>query len=396
MKDIILVDPHTEGHHLSYIRIYATAFASLGCKVSVLSPDASGVRNYLSRSSGVGDLVDVYDLPRRKISAFESRNIRRSGVLSEVIKSYFSFKEFLHIRSSIKRNGLNRASLIFILWLDSYLAKFLPGVLVDLVLPHDFAGLYFHPRIIRDHKYGNIPFFIPLSSRKLRFVGLFDERATLRLRALYGRDIFATLPDVAEKNPADMTDKLVQRVLRNAGNRKIVSLVGSLEKRKNLLSFFRAAKLSAGEVFFVCAGKFYQDLFTAEELEEVDAIVQGCSDRLFFSGNYIDSDGVFDALISISSVVFAAYVNFPSNSNMLFKASSHEVPLIVSRGQLMGELVDHYNLGVSIENCEPAVILEAIKTLLSQNSVFGFKRFIVEHSFEQLTEKLDRFVLRGG
>jgi len=127
-------------------------------------------------------------------------------------------------------------------------------------------------------------------------------------------------------------------------------------------------------------------------LEEIQAITSLCKDRLFFYDDYIDSDVVFDSLVSISSILFAAYINFPSSSNMIYKAALHNIPIIVSGDHLMGEQVRDFELGAALDTVTPQAILAAIPSLLATNKSYGFDRFLETYSHENLKTKLSQLL----
>lgn len=398
MKKVILVDPHISGHHLSYIQIYASAFAELGCEVAILNPETQVLRSYFSECHGkYGDKIQIYEFMRRNISSFEINNARKHGIANNLWKSYFSWLDFRDIGRAVNIYRLDKNALVFILWLDTYITRYLPAIAVDFVLPTKFAGLYFHPGHLKfenetNKVYRDLLFYLPLfRSKKLKFVGGFDERLMQRLGSCYGGVEFVTLPDVAEKHLPDLSSDLVRDVLAKARNRKIVSLVGSLDRRKNVLKFFEAARECTDDgLFFVCVGKLHADRFPVAELASIHKIAFECKDNIFFYDGFVASDRVFDALIAISAVIFAVYKDFPSSSNMIVKSALYEIPIIVSDEHLMGELVEEYKVGMSIHDVDPETILSAIHRIVNdeKDAEYGFERFNNTFSFEVLKKIL--------
>jgi len=393
MKNIILVDPLVSGHHLSYIRLYYELFKELGCNVTILTPDVAGVGKYIDEFfADRGKNVEIYELKRRRISKYEKKLLKKDGLRADLFKSYYAIKDFWDVREAIVTNNIKGQPLICFLWLDTYLSKRLPAFWVDMILPHEFTGLYFHPcravaRATDGQNNRDIHFLSPtLKSKKLRFVGVFDEKAMHRLKEIYRRDVFDALPDVAETYPPHLDDPLIAKITDWANGRKIIVLLGSLDRRKNPLAFFRAAKESTGEYCFVCVGKLYPEWFSASELAELKEIASTCRDRLFFHDSYISSDEIFDSVISISSVLFAAYINFSSSSNMIHKAALHKIPIIVSGDHLMGEQVRDYELGAALDEVTPQSVLKATTNLLENKFTYGFDRFVERNSREKLKE----------
>ena len=222
-------------------------------------------------------------------------------------------------------------------------------------------------------------------------VGLFDEKILQKLKKIYRGIDFLLLPDVAEKHEPDMNCDLIRKILERALNRKIVALVGSLDRRKNLLNFFEAAKSCSDEtLFFVCVGKFHEERFSRAEVERIRQIIKDPPDNLYFHDAFVRSDKAFDALFAISTVIFAVYNNFPSSSNMIVKSSLFRVPIIVSDEHLMGELVQEYGIGHCVNDAEPDKILAAIYAAINQRETYaaGFSKFNKRFSLTGLQEAL--------
>lgn len=397
MKKIILVDPHVSGHHLSYIRIYSRAFVDLDHEVTILCQEAGTVGTYLAElPDKYRSRIRVCKLSRRNISAFESAHAKKQGVVSNLWKSFFSWLDFRDITRAIKRNCLDRDALVFILWLDTYISRYLPAIAVDLTLPAKFAGLYFHPAHLKPAgevgRYErDLLFFIPLfQSKKLAFVGGFDDLMMSKLANRYRGVIFRTLPDIAEKHEPDIGNNLIQEILAKARGRNIVALTGSLDHRKNILAFFEAARdCTDDDLFFVCVGNLHRERFPEGQLEVIQSLAAEHRERIFLHDGFISSDQVFDALFVISAVIFAVYRHFPASSNMIVKAALYGVPIIVSDEHLMGELVAEYRLGTVIREIDPHTILQAIRRVIRQGKgACGFKQFNEDYSFESLKRLL--------
>jgi len=402
MKRVVLVDPYVSGHHLSYIRIYAVAFLEIGCEVAVMTTETALLRSRLcDLAVTYGDRIRVCELYRRSISKFESANALKHGRLNNLFKSFFSWLDFRDIARSIMRSRLKPTSLVFILWLDSYITRYLPACAVDAVMPTRFAGLYFHPAHLKMDAatgkfYRDLLFYLPLfRSRKLKFVAGFDERLINRLAECYRGVEFVTFPDIAEKHQPDLDNEMVREILARARKRKIVSLLGSLDRRKNVWEFFETARQCRDDdLFFVCVGKLHSERFSAEQLAAMREIEAKSPDRLYFHDGFIPSDRAFDALFYISDAVFAVYRDFPASSNMVVKSALFEKPIIVSDEHLMGELVREFQLGVTVGDERPQTLLGAIRQVVSQTAhgECDFERFNKTFSFENLKSALGRLL----
>lgn len=367
-----------------------------------MTPETRLLENYLADFlANSGDKLRVCPLFRRKVSAFETSNALKQGRLNNLWKSLFSWLDFRDIANSIRLNQLERPSLIFILWLDSYITRYLPAFAVDALMPAPFAGLYFHPaHLKRDAVTGNLYrdllFYLPLfKSRKLKFVAGFDDRLLTQLARTYQGVEFVTLPDIAEKHQPDLGHEMIREILNRARGRKIIALLGSLDRRKNVLEFFEAARHCCDDdLFFVCVGTLHAARFPAEQLEAMRDILAQHPDRLYFHNGFVASDQVFDALFEFSSAVFAVYRDFPASSNMIVKSALYSKPVIVADEHLMGEMVREFRLGVTVGDARPQTLLRAIREVVSPpaSGEYGFDRFIKTFSFETLKASLERLL----
>ena len=96
MREIILYDKYTSGHHLSYLRIYATAFAELGCRVKILTSEVENVEAAVSgvQGFGSGDLI-VKHVVARKVTEIERERAYQRGAVKDYVNSYGDIIEAL-------------------------------------------------------------------------------------------------------------------------------------------------------------------------------------------------------------------------------------------------------------------------------------------------------------
>ena len=396
MKEIVLVDPHSSGHHLSYLRIYCAIMLEMNFAVSILCEDCDLVKDYfgdwLAEKAGK---VRVLPLLRQESSLNSSRRVK-SGLLQDVLASCRVFRRFAAVAKSLRAHEIGTGPLVVFMWLDDYISKLFPGFVLDVFFRNRWGGIYFHPtRIKFDEKnrklnrglLHKVPVFY---SSKLTFVGLFDGMMVESLQQKHGRNLFYWLPDVAEKFTPDLTSELVRDIQKVAGARKIVSLLGSLGRRKNVLSFFDAAERYSGDdVLFLCLGQLHKADFSEAELERIYSIADKLGDKLYFHDGHVVSDEIFDTLFYLSEIIVAVYDRFPSSSNLITKAAMHGKPVIVSREYLMGEVVARYDLGTCVESGNSSELLSAIERLLCAGPLGSgrFSAYLEEYSTKNLRSR---------
>jgi len=198
-------------------------------------------------------------------------------------------------------------------------------------------------------------------------------------------------PDIADDSRPDTGYPLLSELQRRAAGRKLVLLVGSLQKRKGVLTLLDTAEKNPKEEwFFVFAGPLARSTYAVGELARIERAANE-STNCFFHLDEIPGEPQFNALISACDILYAAYHDFCHSSNMLTKAALFQKPIIVSDGYYMAELVREYGLGRVIRQGDSAQCAGAIRDLLLLPSRpfdtlnGGFARFRDVHSLENLT-----------
>jgi hypothetical protein len=398
MREIILYDKYTSGHHLSYLRIYAAAFTELGYKVNILTTEVKSVEATVSGTQGfeAGNLR-VNRIIARKVTEIERTSAYQRGMVHDFVNSYAAFMDFMEIKRNVEYHNLSANSLVFILWFEPFISRRLPAGLLDLFFPYDFAALWFHPSDIKnindkELRYRDLLYHVPmLSSRKLKFLGLFDELIVTRLNERYQRKVFKLLPDVAEKHPPDLNSEVPCEILARAKGRKIVSLLGSLDKRKEVVSFFNVAEnCQRDDLFYVCAGKLHEKGFSGAERAYLANVAEARVDKIYFHDQHVDYDSEFDALFYVSDIIVAVYRNFTSSSNIIGKAAIYAKYLVVADEHLMCETVSKYGIGLCVESGNPEALHSAIQRIIENEARLDgrFVNYVEDHSFEKLKKYL--------
>lgn len=402
MKKLVLVAPHLVGHHASYLHIYSSIFLDMGLSLVILCDDVNYAENYL------GDVVrshqenlEIYKLHKTVSRKLEEKLRTKKGAYRDLLETYISIKNFNDIRVSLKNAGVNDAQFVLILWLDSYISKYLISFTLPFFFPYLWGGLFFHPVHKKyDHKkqvsyYDTLYYMMIFRCKNLRFIGLFDENIVGRLSARYKRDVFHLLPDVAIRQNPGPGSSIVRLVEVQAKGRKIVALLGGLGKRKNLLRFLElVTKCEDDKVFFLCVGAFPAEVYSASESNYIYEIAEEYKHKLFFHDCRIESDVEFDALFNMSDVIFAVYNRFYSNSNMITKSAIYSKYIVVANDYLMCSQVQKYEMGYCVDPSDSAEILQAICKLLFDDHGLKprFGDYLEDNSLESLKFKLQNIL----
>ena len=396
MKTIALFDSYRGGHHLTYLRIFSQTLLNLGYQVMAFYPDYKDIREWVIRHCP----AEYQNFHSFKIRNEDPPKYPIIGRLPQPLATLERWQYAAQIiqQSSAQIQAL--PDLVFFNWIDSYFSYYLTHHLVDRVFPYNWSGLYFQPGDLRYEQHVIPLLGIPLShygvvnSRHCRGLAILDETLTHNLQAKVKNPVIA-FPDITDESSPDFGYSLVRDIQEKAQGRKIVGLIGSLNKRKGLLTLLESAeKVKDENLFFVFAGNYSQYGMSEEEKQKVQYWLDSAPENCFFHFQYIPDEPQFNALIVSCNILFAAYENFPYSSNILTKAAVFKKPVIVSEGFCMGKRVEKYKLGITIPEGNVAKCIEALRYLESEldanSSQFqpDFENYHKVHSLESLKTAL--------
>ena len=122
-------------------------------------------------------------------------------------------------------------------------------------------------------------------------------------------------------------------------------------------------------------------------------MAQRAPPNCFFHLERIPGEAQFNSVVRACDVLFAAYWDFPSSSNLLSKAAVFGKPILVSEGHCMARRVAEYGLGVAIPQRDAAACIDALRQLFDgvpPRARYGHYR--ERHSMDRLAHALDRVV----
>jgi len=357
---VVIIDPLTGGHHDIYKRIYSSILNAMGFKVRIAP----------------------------SIEEEETTN---------PLKLWFYAREFLE-KISIEEG--KKPDLVMFLWIDSYLSPYLPAFLIDRIFPYDWFGLYFHPRHLRMRPKFNL--FLNFLNPDLLFqcehckaIGVLDSGVAKRLQNKIWNKPVIPFPVVIDTDVENTDTKLITDIRRRSKGRKVLGILGSLEKRKGILTAIKLAeKYKKENLFFVFAGELAKETFSGEEQKIIFKVIEENPENCYFYPKKIDEDNLFNSIISICDLIFLEYINFPHSSNLLVKAAFFKKPVIVSRGYYMDEIVRKYGMGKSVEQGNVDDSFRAIKSLLYEKDFNpgGFAKFYKDNSISNLRMGLAKMI----
>lgn len=392
-KKIILFDNFSSGHHETYILIYAKKLLELGNKVLIFYTRED---IFSSLKQQYNDQIKVHVINTNlNIPIKTYKNKYSSAIFNTIIPILYWIRVKLVIKKGLEKVKESKPDLVFFLWLDSFLNPLLRGWMVDLFFKFKWAGIYFHPIYLRNHNQSsrvNRPNDI-FKSKFCQFITILDGGVYNKLSANTDKKVYV-LPDVTNEE-INQNNKIKDDILKKAGSRKIIGLLGSISKRKGLSSLIEVIKkISPDKYFFIIAGNLWVDDYTEDDLKIINSFFKENSNNCFSILKRIDDEKDFNTLINLCDMLLAVYEDFFHSSNILTKAALFNKFVIVSNKYLMAERVEKFQLGLCIEQKNSTELLGAIELLSNGENFAGeklkpqFEKYFSEHSQAKLSRVL--------
>ncbi len=401
-KTVALVDPLWIGHHPMYFSQFTASFVRLGAFVIGLCPDPADALQ-AARTVAAPSVTDfdrrvsMHPLPSGKRSWFRGR------FEGDPLRTFQRWKRAADALYEAEQKTGRQVDLVFFPYLDSYL-RFLPFPSVPgLTLNRPWSGLY-----LRNHHHGEKP-SLKASLRLLakgdalmrsplsRGIGVLDERFISPIQQRIGKAVHA-FPDFTDASLPAQPYPLAEEIRRKAAGRRIIGLIG-LEHRKGMLNLLRVAD-RARELqlpwYFVCAGRFPRDEYSAEEQALLDDVARraaaGEIDNIHFdpAAGRIPEESDFNSIFTTFDVAWAAYEGFEGSSGTLGKAAAFNIPCIATAGECIGHRIEGYRSGLTIPEGNSDRALEAIRRILDGRDwedcplIGDYARFRDDHGIARL------------
>lgn len=381
MRKILVVDFSTlKGHH----EIYFIKF------IKVLAEN-----NYITYFSCVDNsrISKIYD-NENCISL-----VVKLSILEKAFISFISFMDclaYLFFRT-YKFNILSVISLIWIKNLQNQIGYEVPVIFLHIdfinskillwiikyssLLPARWSALYIKGLSSSKRHEAREEFFKLNSCKSLLLLDPFHIDS---VRYKFKSTQLIWLPEVVDVEADLPGSRIVSTILKQSKNRKIVSIIGSLLPKRNIILFLEAVKrLSSNSFFILIIGELLHRLYTKDELEKIENSFKQISGNSYIQTDYyIPCEKEFNALLMISDLVYLQYKDHPYSSNILAKAIKLRKPVIVNDGYLMAKIVQKYNWQAVLPE-DPEQVADAIKFLTFNFEIDEEKYSCFLHDFSE-------------
>lgn len=415
MKTVALIDTHHgNGHHLTYMRWFSKSLLEEGHRVLCFYPAPEMVQQWITEKvpqySDRFHGIYLRNYRRRDLPIFGK--LDKENLLLKYLQQPFlvvgRWQYTARAIAETERNLGVKTDLAFFNWVDEYLSFYLSHHWVDRVFKYPWSGLYFRPSEYRFEKLALVPHVAIAQSPYCQGLTLLNEDLIGDIQKNLRQPLWP-FPDLTDEAEPEPDVELVQRIRAKAGPRKIVGLLGSLSKRKGILTLLEVARrMQNKDYFFVFTGPlqahtFHQDYNQVfpREFEYVQKIAADPPENCFFHVGHIVDGPPFNAVVDSCDILFAAYENFPYSSNILTKAAVFHKPVVVSEGYCMAQRVKQYGLGLTVPEGDVEQSMQALTLLSDAGELaqlqlrFDFDGYRRLHSTEQFC-KIFRNILTNA
>jgi len=402
-KHIVIVDGAWSGHHAMYAKVIVEILLEAGYRVSILCPEPNEMEDWASHLVLSKEIhFSAWHFTNRKSWSWRKRLIARRLVPPlECLLCWLNLAQIL--KKAIKSVG--KPDLVFLAWLDNYLqCRFIPARLVDKLFPYFWSGLYFHPSHHR--KTPRFPLGIYMESlvaksRFARSLAILDAGIIKEVQAIMNQKPVFVFPDFSDETPPSDEYHLAEAIKAKGGGRKIIGVLGGLTRRKGVLTLARIAnQFARQDWFFVFAGLLHEhrNTYPENEWQELISFFSKPQHNCYFYLNRIPNDAQFNELVRTCDVIFGVYDAFLHSSNLVTKAATYGVLVLVNSGGYMDEVVSQYGLGEAVPSGDIQSAVSALERLTgAQRSSFspGMRAYVERQSKLRLQQVLLELVASG-
>lgn len=370
---LMLFDLSIRGHHPAYIQHLIRYWSQQGLpgRLSlVVSP------RFLQEHADVVALAYEYGQERVQFVAIQPDE---EAALSSRKSSWTRFRRAFQEWELLCRYASSlQVSNCLVMYLDSYQ---LP-IAVGFKCPCPISGIYFRPTF----HYGE---FVARSSGWSNSVQRWRERVVLnrmlhhpQFRTLFCLDPFAVdqltklysankaiyLPDPIEFQEVELAQlESLKRQLGITGDRSIFLLFGALTERKGIFQLLDAiARLPTELCEKLCVVFVGESRLKAELEVRATLLSENKPVQLIRQYEFVSNADV-SAYFQMADAVLAPYQQHIGMSGVLLWAAAAQKPVLSSNYGLMGELVQRYRLGITIDSTIPSEITAGLIYLLTNS-----------------------------
>ncbi len=376
-RTILIIEPHSDGHHMQYVRYAASSMIDHGLKVFLATlPESIDNPAYKEMQEACANRIEVLFI-NKSIS-----NHWRPGPLGTLVRhfAYYNlFKDFWNTSAEAKQS-----SVIFIPYLD-YCDK----VFSTFGSPFGstpWSGLLMRPSF-HYPAMGVIAPSSPLDTPECFLLNTLLRRKNLHVLFTADEPLYLYVQSFWKQyankikyvlEPADLDEPLPQDAARKAlglpANKKILLVYGSLTLRKGVDTLLQAFASPSFPKDWAC-------FFAGKQDDEVRGITSSEPCRqlkskgiMFETDRYLNRQEQTFAFCA-SDAAWLGYRNHYSSSGVLSQAMAIGLPIIGCKEGVIGWTLSRYEHGCLLDDRTVPSILKSFTQLRPSSSDFNKGRY---------------------
>ncbi len=360
-----------KGHHMEYINYQYHHAINNGIKaIFLLNPNCEQHKKIYTWPKS--DNVKIGYFSQKEIAEYElSSGIKKSFKACSLLKKYDKiFNPDIIISNNI--------------------ITFYPAVIFASLKAKLHGILYQIPQHIQAKGVKKLlhHYVKPLMLRMGKCVGriwlLNDKRTPLTYNSKLKTNKFCYLPDpISEQNALSC-------ISPNSGHERVrFEHIGGMSDRKGTFTILDAIMLLSPEeqskFVFSFSGRLSprdEERFNEYRAKLVD------KSTIEYNPGLIEQDR-FNELIAQSDYILIPYKNVENSSGILGHAALHHKPVIGPAEGLLGQLIQDYKLGISINGLTPQSLKDSIMNILQfDTQICEFNKYVADNSVQNFNETI--------
>lgn len=357
---IALVFSRDQYRYHGYARLYVEALLRLQKQVAIFSPNWIELNNYFQIN---------YREQSARIHCFP---IEETGdVLQNEGKFGFIFR-YLKLTRRLRmaeRSMQTKIDLVYFAPVDDWIRPKFGKNLFDKIFGYSWSGLLTQMgrygeaglSLNQDPKFGE-PDYLFLSKNCVGVCTLDRFRSEALKSRVYKKVV--VMPDISEVSLPSAKQKVSEQIRKMAKGRMIVGTI--LLENENPENFLNLANVAPwDQYFFVCAGRLEGGVLSDQSKEYVSELLSsGKNNNYFILHNLDDSESINDLLMSFD-VCYLNDGNFGMPHPLLTKAAYFNKPVLGSKNDMIGEILDAFKTGITV-NGQVSESIQALNALRLQ------------------------------
>jgi hypothetical protein len=368
MSDVFcvgLVFSRDQYRYRTYARLYVEALLRLQKTVAIFSPNWIELNNYLH--------THFRDQAKR-IHCFAIDATCADSV--KVSKTSFAWRYLTFSRRlrSAERSMQTKIDFVFFAPVDDWIKPKFGKGLFDWAFPYNWSGLLINMlpyeenglKLNVDPKYAESDYLF--TSKNCVGVCTLNRFSSEALKSRVYKKV-VVMPDLSELDLPETTSKIAQQIRKMAKHKMIVgTILLEEENPENFLALANEAPFD--QYFFVCAGSLDASFLSERSRDILSQILSsGRNNNYFMLNNLEESEDINDILCTFD-VCYLNDGDFQLPHPLLTKAAHFSKPVIGSKRDMIGKLVQTFNTGITVNGS----VNESINALATMRYQMPFEK----------------------